>query len=265
MTIFALGSTPIPETVRETPRTPYTDPVYWQNARITSPEQERITRTVEMVPDGVHSALDVGCGDGRISNGLRQLCAVVSVDLSEPALLNVGGLAVRASASRLPFPDGSFDLVCCTEVLEHLTDDDYAATLSELKRVTSHYVLLSVPADENLFDESAKCPGCGSLYHVWGHQRRFSRETMGQLQPDLRLVRARQCGKIRRRTALSRWIRRRLGGQWPVNKFAACPRCGRPSDEKLKKNLVTYACAAMDRMIALPPAPRWTICLYERD
>ena len=43
----------------------------------------------------------------------------------------------------LPFPDDSFPLVTCLEVLEHLPDS--TAGLQELARVSSEYVLLSVP------------------------------------------------------------------------------------------------------------------------
>jgi SAM-dependent methyltransferase len=44
---------------------------------------------------------------------------------------------------RLPFPDNSFPLLICLEVLEHLPDSSVG--LRELARVSSEYVLLSVP------------------------------------------------------------------------------------------------------------------------
>lgn len=48
-----------------------------------------------------------------------------------------------ADAHRLPFPDNSFDLVLCLEVLEHLPDS--AVGLCELLRVSRDGVVMSVP------------------------------------------------------------------------------------------------------------------------
>jgi ubiquinone/menaquinone biosynthesis C-methylase UbiE len=43
----------------------------------------------------------------------------------------------------LPYKNSEFDLVICTEVLEHLKEPDKA--LKELKRVTKKYCIISVP------------------------------------------------------------------------------------------------------------------------
>ena len=49
------------------------------------------------------------------------------------------------SAYTLPFPANSFDLVVCSEVLEHL--DDVRQAVSELTRVSARHVLISVPLE----------------------------------------------------------------------------------------------------------------------
>jgi ubiquinone/menaquinone biosynthesis C-methylase UbiE len=50
---------------------------------------------------------------------------------------------VQGSVYALPFASGSFDLVLCCEVLEHV--DQPHAALAELARVSGNRVLLSVP------------------------------------------------------------------------------------------------------------------------
>jgi SAM-dependent methyltransferase len=50
---------------------------------------------------------------------------------------------LAGSIFEMPFPDDSFDLVICTEVLEHLPQP--AEGLAELRRVSRGWLLLSVP------------------------------------------------------------------------------------------------------------------------
>jgi methionine biosynthesis protein MetW len=77
------------------------------------------------IPAGSH-CLDVGCGDGRTS-GLWLLdhgCSYQGVDVSESGVEEARALGLQArridDASSLPFEDGSFDVIVCVEVLEHL-------------------------------------------------------------------------------------------------------------------------------------------------
>jgi 2-polyprenyl-6-hydroxyphenyl methylase/3-demethylubiquinone-9 3-methyltransferase len=95
-----------------------------------------------MDPRGL-AALDVGCGGGLLAEELARLgCAVTGVDPSAPSLAVArshaedGDLAiayVEAPAEQLPFADGTFALVTCCDVLEHLADP--AAALAEIARV----------------------------------------------------------------------------------------------------------------------------------
>jgi len=94
--------------------------------------------------------LDAGCGDSealiRLSNLLPD--DTVGFDLNEEQ--------IRRSRIRLPttsfekqdiynlsYPDNSFEMVICFEVMEHL--EKPLDALEELARVSSKYLLLSVP------------------------------------------------------------------------------------------------------------------------
>jgi SAM-dependent methyltransferase len=90
--------------------------------------------------------LDLGCGEGRHVHGLALLPGVeaVGVDPDAASLVKArDGLAtlpganparfLRGSAYALPFADGLFDAVICSEVLEHL--DDWPAAIVEIARV----------------------------------------------------------------------------------------------------------------------------------
>lgn len=83
-----------------------------------------------LVESGGGKALDVGCRDGYWSQELKKKrYDVVSCDLDP---LCPHALVVDANA-RLPFPDNEFDLLWCSEVIEHLLDP--AFTIQEFKRV----------------------------------------------------------------------------------------------------------------------------------
>lgn len=101
--------------------------------------------------DGMR-ALDLGCGAGRHLHAMyyRAYGTSIGVDLGFADVVRTRkgfedcpdmaperprhfGLA-QASALALPFPGGSFDVVVCSEVLEHIPD--YRLALREIARVT---------------------------------------------------------------------------------------------------------------------------------
>lgn len=105
------------------------------------------------------SVLDVGAGEGFTmrklktqpfdpAQGKNEKLKIIGVDNSEESVKLAKkvnpDLDIRlGSIYKLDFKDNSFDVVICTEVLEHLDKPDIA--LEELKRVTKQYLLLSVP------------------------------------------------------------------------------------------------------------------------
>ena len=83
-------------------------------------------------------ALDLGCGDGRLS-GLLRARELTVADVSAVALERAGRRVPDATRveltpdDTLPFEDSSFDLVLCAETLEHVRD--LQLLLSEARRV----------------------------------------------------------------------------------------------------------------------------------
>ncbi|GAC1316818.1 MAG: hypothetical protein NVSMB25_03280 [Thermoleophilaceae bacterium] len=86
----------------------------------------------------VASALDLGCGDGRLT-ALVDAGRVTAADVSTVALERARGRAPHAEPlllepdARLPLADSSFDLVLCAETIEHVRDTQLL--LSESRRV----------------------------------------------------------------------------------------------------------------------------------
>jgi 2-polyprenyl-3-methyl-5-hydroxy-6-metoxy-1,4-benzoquinol methylase len=104
---------------------------------------------------GARSILDVGCGEGVLTErwaAENPAVSVVGVDLDDSKLHHewqrrrLPNLEFAVGdATALPFPNNRFDLVCALEVLEHVADPRSA--LSELARVSSGRLLLSVPRE----------------------------------------------------------------------------------------------------------------------
>jgi len=99
----------------------------------------------------IGSVLDVGCGEGFTLNKLKEnkIGKVhEGIDYSKEAI-SLGKKAYpnlhisQGNIYGLKHEDNSFDLVICSEVLEHLEDPQKA--LKELIRVSKKHILLSVP------------------------------------------------------------------------------------------------------------------------
>lgn len=114
----------------------------WDELYSNQPRAWRGNTRIPDPLDGEGDALDVGCGNGKTTLKLIDLgYRTVGVDFSSKAvdscreLLGSDATFDTASATDLPFPDGSFDYITAVHVLEHLTDDELSVAASEFLRV----------------------------------------------------------------------------------------------------------------------------------
>ena len=85
---------------------------------------------------GAGTLLDYGCGKGRLAEGLARHLpedAEVGITRYDPAV---------PAWSKLP--DGTFDLVCCIDVLEHIEPDCLDDVLDTLASKTGQFAFLTV-------------------------------------------------------------------------------------------------------------------------
>ncbi len=100
------------------------------------------------------SVLDIGCSAGGslslLESGNR---TAIGVDVSQLAVYKVqllGRSVQLASATSLPFPDNSFELVVSADVFEHLHPDDAQQAVNEAIRVASKYIFMKIAEHEDV-------------------------------------------------------------------------------------------------------------------
>jgi SAM-dependent methyltransferase len=94
------------------------------------------------------TALDVGCGPGFVMEVLASVMDAKGVDIDQDMVnsCTMRGLdAVQGEGERLPFEDGSFDLVYCSFLL--LWVKDPVKVLKEMKRVSRKWVVCFAEPD----------------------------------------------------------------------------------------------------------------------
>lgn len=87
-------------------------------------------------------SIEVGCGFGRITPWIARYSKEHYAVDPEPELLKLASKSypkvnfVKATAQKLPFPDGHFDLVVSFSVLHHIPPVEFEKSVKEIKRVT---------------------------------------------------------------------------------------------------------------------------------
>lgn len=164
---------------------------------------ETVVEFLDAGPDDV--VLDCGTGYGFYLRLVDELtgATVVGLDPEQERLTSARARLqgrprvgyVQGSATRLPFPDGTFTRVICSEVLEHLADDTGA--VSELHRVLAPggVLVVTVPsADyplawdpinfilERLTDRRVHIGGERLCSGIWyGHRRLYTMADLSRL------------------------------------------------------------------------------------
>ncbi|MFN7097721.1 MAG: class I SAM-dependent methyltransferase, partial [Gammaproteobacteria bacterium] len=126
------------------------------------------------MPNDVEFIIDVGSGTGELARSLPPYYKVMCVDLHEKMLEKVGRPAIVGNITDLPFVSKSVDLCISCDVIEHLSDGDLKKAVNELTRVSSKYIYLQVPYNENLALSEIICPKCNYKWHLNFHKQSFT-------------------------------------------------------------------------------------------
>lgn len=162
----------------------YESDYFWRDSLQDTDNKNRIERTASLIPGGIKNFVDLGCGNGVFLDFVQSQnpkLSLIGMDRSAAALKYVKTETIQGSIHELPFGDNSFDCSSCLEVIEHLPVDIYEKSLSEIARISSQYIIISVPYNERLEDSFNRCPQCKSTFSFEMHVRTFDNQTMKNL------------------------------------------------------------------------------------
>lgn len=137
-----------------------------------------LTENIMQILPSFTTLVDVGCGDGYLLYSLAQKhkhAKLYGLDLTQKRIMTTkkhvpSAYLLCSDIQLLPFSDNSFDIVICSEVLEHLPD--YKKTLNELFRITKNRLIITVPNEQPL--TKVFCPKCKTIHYLDGHLHSFS-------------------------------------------------------------------------------------------
>lgn len=228
-------------------------------------ERTRIVRS--MLPPGLRSLVDVGCGNGALVRSVRDVVPAIGLDPSRSALARFDGPRICGLGQKLPLRTASVDLICALEVLEHLDGDSLALCCGELSRASKRWILVATPDSENPRRNSLRCPQCGLLFNRSHHLQSFDSQRLQSLFPGFEPAAIRRGGQpVRAYPAPLLWLRHKVARRYykgPGETRSLCPRCGNREFPAFRPNLLSVLLDGLNRLLSRR-RPYWVLLLLER-
>jgi ubiquinone/menaquinone biosynthesis C-methylase UbiE len=241
----------------------------WDDAHLNEKLKNKIQQIVSIIPEDVNTILDVGCGDGAISNELNVKFEVTATDRSFNSLKYVKANKIQSSADNLCFFDNKFDLVFSSEMIEHLPDEIFTKAMKEFQRLSKKYIMLSFPNNENIGKNLVQCVKCTTNFNKSYHLRSLNKYNVQKLLPSYKLINSFETGtpirgyhhkllNIKHKYAkASSWIPK----HWTPDgrRVTMCPACNHSFDIPFKFSLTAFFCDSLN--VFLSPKKPYQICL----
>lgn len=241
--------------------------------RNSDKEKKRVADLMGLLPSNIETALDIGARDGFISKLLAErLSHVTALDLEQPTIAHDRIHCVAGDVTALGFPDASFDLVFCTEVLEHIPTNLLGMACNELSRVANRWVLIGVPYKQDIRVGRTTCQECGKNNPPWGHVNRFDESRLRTLFPAYEAVKMSFVGVANAGTNFISCLLMDMAGN-PYGAYSqdeSCVHCSATLKSPLKRNLLqkvlTRAAfgARSAQTLFVKPHPNWIHVLFEK-
>ena len=138
----------------------YQTPYHWEARGVTREIQMQRLRFAKKYIKKGDTVLDIGCGDGFLTNALSSACEEVTgidasltgISLSQSMIDNSKIYLACGLAGNLPFKGNAFDVVTLFEVIEHIPVTSLKDVMKEIKRVLKEegMLIVTTPNPRNL-------------------------------------------------------------------------------------------------------------------
>ncbi len=137
--------------------------------------------------------LDVGCGSGYLIKelfkkgyecyGMDYATKNINQLQKEFDKENLFIIVKEGNATNILFPSESFDCIIFSELLEHLSTDDYNLAMKEAYRCLENkgILIITTPNSEDLSKGIIFCPYCHKTFHRVLHKQSFNKEKLKQI------------------------------------------------------------------------------------
>lgn len=235
------------------------------NFREAPDEQDRIANLLQLLPSG-RSVLEIGARDGYITKLLAERFEeVVALDLTQPVIDAPRVQCVAGDVRSLAYEAGRFDLVLCSEVLEHIPSKDLQKACNEISRVSARHIVVGVPFAQDLRVARTRCAHCGTVNPPYGHINSFDLDRIQSLFQAHTMVRTEFVGSTTERTNWgSDLLMRAAGYPWGTyEQDEPCIRCGNSVGPRpirsLRSKVLSGLATRLDRALSSRSAshPKW--------
>ena len=245
------------------------------NYRLSGREVLRSDDLMRLVPDsGIH-VLDVGARDGHFSTLLAdRFHQVTALDLETPKISSPRVTCVQGDVTQLQFADNTFDLVFCTEVLEHIRPEQLGVACRELARVSNDRLLIGVPYKQDIRVGRTTCQSCHKANPPWGHLSIFDEQTLRSQFHEMSVETVSFVGEnVQRTNAVSTFLMDLAGNPYGTyDQDEPCIHCGAaitpPKDKRPLYNRALSRAAFTARRITestTHPIPSWIHMVFRKE
>ena len=237
-------------------------------------DEEKMDLILSSIPNDTKTIIDIGCGNGMITNRLGKHFEVTGVDINPHKIKYVETKKILSSSHQIDLPDQSFDMAFSSELLEHLDPNLFDATLREMERLATKYLLITVPFKESLWKLVVKCEKCKKRYHKNGHLQNFDENKVRSLFLDFEMLQSQIFGrKVRvynkflatlkhQLAPPSSWIPRHWLSGRNIN-FHYCIHCSHKNFIQAKFHPVSFFCDSINTFVSVKQ-PFQLMALYRK-
>jgi SAM-dependent methyltransferase len=249
------------------------NPILWNQYNTEGEDyKNRLVVIKNMIPLGIKTVVDVGCGMGDI---IKEIDAEIKIalDISETALRSIKDETiikiVADITEELPITK-EIDLIICLEVLEHLPENDFKKAIENLLKMEPRFILIGVPYKEPLERRSFRCNKCGQMFNVDTHFRSFNdkKDVIDLFKEKYTLCKEAYVGHIYPRLFPAFYLlKNRIIGV--PDKFAVCYHCGNDKftvqRNKFSNRFMKLFVRLLEKLFSflMPRYPYWMLLLLE--